>query len=376
MIAYWLGYGLRNNTTEFRWRFPLAFQVVPIIILLLTVWTLPESPRWLISKRRRTEAIEILAKIRGDLPHTSPIFLAEIEQIDAVVESSSHKRYRFQNVTFGTFSGKLHLGRRVALAIGIMLMMEWTGILAITVYANNLFQQAGFSPSKASWLSGLCNSIGILGTAASVFTVDRFGRRISLYFGFFVQGAVLFLAGGLSRLGELHPANAGAYGAAAAAMVFIYTFFFAQTVLMIAFIYPTEIWPQEIRAFGNSYGVFGWAVGCGSTTLAIPSMFAALGYKTLIVFACFNFASLPLVYFFFPETNGRTLEEINLLFSAKSMFVGPNERAFRETLEQAGGNVAVAERRMMEEVDALAGEVEGKSVGDIEWQTGETVEEK
>jgi hypothetical protein len=45
---------------------------------------------------------------------------------------------------------------------------------------------------------------------------------------------------------------------------------------MIAFIYPTEIWPQEIRAFGNSYGVFGWAVGCGVTTPVIPSMFTTL----------------------------------------------------------------------------------------------------
>ncbi|KAI9874336.1 MAG: hypothetical protein M1830_009855, partial [Pleopsidium flavum] len=214
----------------------------------------------------------------------------------------------------------------------------------------------GFSPNKAAWLSGLCNTFGIVGTAASIFTVDRFGRRISLYFGFFIQGAVLFLSAGLSRLGQLHPDNAGAYGAAAAAMVFIYTFVFAQTVLMIAFIYPTEIWPQEIRAFGNSYGVFGWAVGCGVTTLVIPSMFATLGWTTLIVFGSFNFCSLPLVYLFFPETNGRSLEEINLLFAAHSPIVSANEREFRRMLDEAGGNVAVAERRLVEDLDALAGE--------------------
>jgi Sugar (and other) transporter len=163
---------------------------------------------------------------------------------------------------------------------------------------------------------------------------------------------VLFLSAGLGRLGELNPDNASAYGAAAAAMVFIYTFFFAQTVLMIAFIYPTEIWPQEIRAFGNSYGVYGWAVGCGVTTLVIPSMFCTLQWKTLIVVASFNFASLPLVYFFFPETKGRTLEEINLLFAAESPFVGDNEREFRRLRDEAGGNVALAERRILAQVDA------------------------
>jgi hypothetical protein len=56
---------------------------------------------------------------------------------------------------------------------------------------------------KASWLSGLCNTFGILGTAASMLTVDHFGRRESLYFGFFIQGTVL-LSGALPRLGELH----------------------------------------------------------------------------------------------------------------------------------------------------------------------------
>ncbi len=84
------------------------------------------------------------------------------------------------------------------------MMMEWTGILAITVHANTLFQQAGLSAEKASWLSTLCNPFGIVGTAVSVFTVDRLGRRKSLYFGFFVPAAALFLSGGLSRVGELH----------------------------------------------------------------------------------------------------------------------------------------------------------------------------
>ncbi|KAL2069461.1 hypothetical protein VTL71DRAFT_14140 [Oculimacula yallundae] len=365
-IAYWLGYGLRFHTTDFRWRFPLAFQAIPSLILLCTVWFLPESPRWLISHGRRQEAVDILAKIRGDVPLDDPELVQELQQLDATVISSKHKRYQFHNVTFGRYSGRLHIGRRVCLAIGIMLMMEWTGILAITVYANTLFQTAGFTQEKAAWLSGLCNSIGILGTLASVFTVDRFGRRASLFFGFFIQGAALFLSAGLGRLGELNPNNSGAYGAAAAAMVFIYTFFFAQTVLMIAFIYPTEIWPQEIRAFGNSYGVFGWAVGCGVTTLVIPSMFAALQWKTLIVFGAFNFASLPLVYFFFPETNGRSLEEINLLFAASSPFVKANEKEFAAMLAAAGGNVAEAERALVNEVDRSAGEW---SRADEEWQS-------
>lgn len=356
VIAYWLGYGLRNNTTDFKWRFPLAFQTVPMIILLLTVACIPESPRWLITNGRRDEAVEILAKIRGDRQLTDPVLADEVSQLDVIIVNAEHTRYSLVNMSFGRNSGLLHLGRRVCLAIGIMMMMEWTGILAITVYANTLFQQAGFSAEKAAWLSGLCNTFGIIGTAASVFTIDRFGRRKSLYFGFFVQGAVLMLSGGLSRLGEEHTNHAGAYGAAAAAMVFIYTFFFAQTVLMIAFLYPTEIWPQEVRARGNSYGVFGWAVGCGTTTLVIPSMFSALGWKTLIVFGCFNFASLPLVFLYFPETLGRSLEEVNLLFAAPSPYVRANEKEYSRRLGEVHGDVTVAERILLEEIENQDGQ--------------------
>lgn len=76
------------------------------------------------SQGRHDEAVEILAKIRGDVPLDDPELVHELQQLDAVVVSSKHKRYSFLNVTFGRHSGKLHLGRRVCLAIGIMLMME------------------------------------------------------------------------------------------------------------------------------------------------------------------------------------------------------------------------------------------------------------
>jgi hypothetical protein len=72
---------------------------------------------------------------------------------------------------------------------------------------------------------GLCNTFGILGTAAGVLTVDRFGRRKSLSFGFFIQVLLFLLSVGMSRLGGLHPVNAGVYGVASAGFVFVFTFF-------------------------------------------------------------------------------------------------------------------------------------------------------
>lgn len=85
-------------------------------------------------------------------------------------------------------------------------------------------------------------------------------------------------------------------------------------------------------------------------------MFSVLGYKTLILFGVFNFVSVPLVYFFFPETKGRTLEEINLLFAAESPLASANEQEYHRLLNEAGGSVAVAERRMMDDMDMAVGD--------------------
>lgn len=85
-----------------------------------------------------------------------------------------------------------------------------------------------------------------------------------------------------------------------------------------------------------------------SQTLVVPSMFAALRWKTLIAFGCFSFASLPLVYFYFPETIGRILEEIKLLSAAHNPIVSANQNGFRRLLDAAGGNAAVAECRLGE----------------------------
>ncbi|ODQ50374.1 putative MFS monosaccharide transporter [Saitoella complicata NRRL Y-17804] len=336
-VAYWLEFGLRYYSNEpFRWRFPIAFQIVPAAILSVCIWLVPESPRWLVKAGHTSTAARVLAKIRGDVSPTAPEITEELAEIESSVsqESANAKATSLWAMAIGAHSGKLHTGRRVALSMGIMIMMEWTGILAITVYANTLFGQAGFDPTKSAWLAGLVNTVGILGTGAAALTIDRYGRRPSLFFGAVVQCIALALTGGMSRLAIVQPHNASAYGAASAAMVFIYTFFFAATWLQCAFVVPAEIFPTYMRAKGNSFGVAGWAIGCAWTTLVIPSMFKTLGERTLYLFAGLNLLWLPIVYCFYPETGGRSLESIDSLFASESPFVWDEEREFKMMVEQ------------------------------------------
>jgi hypothetical protein len=137
-------------------------------MILLTAALLPDSPRWLMANDREDEAIEILAKIRGDLAPNDPILMHEVEQLRAIVEASYHKRNKFFNLVIGRHSGRLHLGRRVWMGFVLQQITSFTGILATTTYAGNLFKIAGFDAYKSSWLAGLLNTFGIVGTAAAV----------------------------------------------------------------------------------------------------------------------------------------------------------------------------------------------------------------
>lgn len=96
---------------------------------------------------------------------------------------------------------------------------------------------------------------------------------------------------------------------------------------------PTEIFPTWLRAKGNAFGVAGWAIGYGGGSLLVPVMFAGINEKTYYVFGAAMLAYIPLVYCFLPETAGRTLESIDMLFCSKSAFVWEEEREFQKRME-------------------------------------------
>ncbi len=112
-------------------------------------------------------------------------------------------------------------------------------------------------------------------------------------------------------------------------MLFLFNLGYAATWGTVAFLVPTEIFPSDLRAQGNGFGITGWAIGVGMTTLVNPIMFDSLKSRSYFLLAGLNLLWIPIVYLFYPETRNRSLESIDSLFSTKSPFYWDMERAYR-----------------------------------------------
>lgn len=297
-VAYWISFGLAfvdNGYSNVRWRFLLGFQCIPAIILLVGVRFLPDSPRYLASVGRLEDAREVLEKVRGS---SGPEVEHEFLEIAAVARKSKRSSpTQFLKIIIGRGgSPGSHLGRRAWLCLILQIMASWTGITAVTAYSPVLLSAAGYDKLTQNGLAGGINTVGIVGTIISAQIVDRFGRRRCLMAGALGLFMVNIIAGSVYEAARAQPERASDFAPAAVAMLFLFNIFYAATWGTIAFLIPTEIWPSDMRAQGNGFGITGWAIAVGWTVLVNPVMFATLESRTYFLFGGLNLLWIPIVF--------------------------------------------------------------------------------
>ncbi|KAL3477091.1 general substrate transporter [Aspergillus californicus] len=313
VIAYWMDYGTSFTESSFQWRFPLAFQAIFAIFLVLQVIGLPETPRWLVQHDRHDEAREVAAAI-ADKPPNDPDVIRTILDIQVGLEEEQ-KGGPFRFAELFSWGDEQNL-RRLLITISVELGQQFTGSNMINYYGPVMFQTTmGMTRNLAMILGGAIQCTYLVGSAIPVLLMDRFGRRTLLLI---CSVGLCFCFVMVSILLSLGTQNA-AYGATA--FIFIFQVFYGIGWLPVPWFYPSEISTTRTRTRMQSIASgFNW-MAVFAVVKITPLAFDNIGWRTFIIFAVLNAVFIPMVYFFYPETKGLELEDIPLLF-AKRGFTG------------------------------------------------------
>lgn len=275
---------------------------------------MPESPRWLIEHERPTEARRVLRRLHtvSSSNNNKDALEIEFQQIQTAITQDRSSAVR----SWSELLRRPTWRRRVLLGSAIQALTQCSGINVVYYYGPRIYAALGFSTSRSLMIIGISGALGFTWNTLCLFTLDRIGRRKLLIPSLVGMGATLCVEATLFPF--FNPETSRNVNAlrAQVAMYFVFTFFFTA-LGVISFIYPSEILPTAIRARGTSISVcVNWSLNLVFAQCS-PIALSKLGYRYFYIFMAFNFAGAVIVWAFFPETLGKTLEEAGEVFEQK-----------------------------------------------------------
>ena len=305
-IAYWIDFGLSYVDTTVQWRFPVAFQIIFALVVSLGALMMPESPRWFITRGREDEARLVLSKLNNTTPE-DPALLEEFNLMKADLASTEGAQAGWK--TLFTF-GKTQEFQRMILGASGQFFQQFTGCNAAIYYSTLLFEtNLGLDRRLSLVLGGIFATVYALFTIPSFFMVERVGRRNLYLIGFIGQGLSFIITMGCL----VHPTVQNSKGAAVG--IYLFICFFAFTILPLPWIYPPEINPLRTRTAAASVSTCTNWITNFAVVMFTPVFSATSGWGIYLFFALVNFVGVPWAWFFYPETAGRQLEEIDIIFA-------------------------------------------------------------
>ncbi len=289
LLAYLSNYLIvlgRLGATEWRWEFGVA--VFPALLFFVMLFTVPRSPRWLAKQGRVEEARSVLQQI-GDEHYE--------QDLRDIVASIDDERKVAGEVLFS----RKH-GLPIFLAVSIGMFNQLSGINAILYYLNNIFAYAGFSKVSGNLQAVAIGATNLLFTMIAMSVIDKIGRKTLLLVG--AVGTALCLSG----VAAIFLSNS--HHGWLLWLLVGYIAFFAFSQGAVIWVYIAEVFPNTVRAKGQSLGSFSHWFMNGLISLVFPVMAASSGGYPFVFFAAMMVVQFFVVLIFYPETKGITLEEM------------------------------------------------------------------
>lgn len=290
LLAYLSNYlvGLQQFGIDSEWRWKLGISAIPAALFFLMLFTIPRSPRWLVKKQRIAEARDVL-RLTGEQNYEEEL-RDIVESIDA--EHGLGDEPLFQH--------KYRLP--IFLAVTIGMFNQLAGINAILYYLNDIFAYAGFSKVSGDLQAVAVGLTNLIFTMLAMSVIDRVGRKKLLLTG--AVGTALCLGGvaAIFATNQRHDLLIW--------LLIAYIAFFAFSQGAVIWVYISEVFPNRVRAKGQSLGSFThWFMNA-----LISGVFPALAAKSksipFVFFAAMMVLQFVVVLFTYPETKGVSLEEM------------------------------------------------------------------
>jgi SP family arabinose:H+ symporter-like MFS transporter len=296
LVAYFSNYviGIFNlGPTEWRWK--LGVSAIPGFLFLIMLFRIPQSPRWLVEKGRVREAKEALTQIAG---------VAASSELEAIEESLAIDRSAGNQPLF---SRRYRIP--VALAVLIALFNQFSGINPILYYLNDIFQRAGFTKVSGDLQAVAIGATNLVFTAVAMSIIDKVGRKKLLIIGSVGTFVCLTTISALFLTGKHQNLLLWPLGGFVA--------FFAVSQGSVIWVYISEIFPNSVRAKGQSLGSFTHWLTCATLANFFPIVAVHTASAPFIFFSSMMVLQFIVVVWFFPETKGFTLEELQRRLETK-----------------------------------------------------------
>jgi len=333
LIQYFIQYGASHvgggaddpNQPTSAFRIPWGIQIVPAVVLFVGMFFLPKSPRWLASKDRWEEAIQVLAGLHGGGDVNHPKVLAEYKEIEEALRFE-----REEAISSYRQLAAPRMLKRVVLGMSIQMWSQLCGMNVMMYYVVYIMEGANIaSPLLTASIQYILN---VLLTLPAILYLDRFGRRPALLIGSFFMALFLYIVGALQA--TYGQANVGALknsknsditwiindnkpvSKAMVSMTYLFVCTFATTWGPTSWTYPSEIYPTKIRAKAVSLSTASnWFWNC-VLAFAVPPLLTSINWKMYMMFGTFNAVALIHMFLTAPETKGKTLEEMDEVFDS------------------------------------------------------------